>query len=88
MEKLDWINLVQHKKKVAGFCECGNKPYFEICPVLGYYAAYSSNFLPSSRSNGPILRGHEIQEESLSSARHLIQPLYLLQFVTLHLTYI
>jgi hypothetical protein len=35
----------------------------EICALLGYYAAYSGNFLPTFRDNlSPIFKGQEIQK--------------------------
>jgi hypothetical protein len=37
----------------------------EICPLLGYYAAYSSNSSPKFLDNlsGPIIKYQEIQEK-------------------------
>jgi len=39
MEKLDWINLAQHRKKLRALVNEVINFYFEICPVLGRYAA-------------------------------------------------
>jgi len=39
MEKLDWINLAQHRKKLWALVNVVINLYFEICPVLGCYAA-------------------------------------------------
>jgi hypothetical protein len=37
---------------------------YEICALLGYYAALSGNTLPTFRDNiGPIFKGQEVQEE-------------------------
>jgi len=38
-------------------------PEPEICALLGYYAAYNGNSLPTFRDNiAPIFKGQEIQE--------------------------